>query len=116
MFEFFSKWLDARSKQQRGAASAPLDVNLLDALMEHIPDNIYFKGRDSRFIRISEAAAKWFGLESPEAAKSKTDFDLFLSERELLQIPEFLQRYELRSEYLVGFYFNYFRLRDGGDG
>jgi hypothetical protein len=41
--------------------------------------------------------------------------ELFLSERELLMIPEFLDRYELRSEYLVGFYFNYFRLRDSGD-
>ena len=42
--------------------------------------------------------------------------NLFLSELELLEIPEFFETYDLRSEYLVGFYFNYFRLRDEPNG
>jgi PAS domain S-box-containing protein len=48
--------------------------------MEHIPDNIYFKGPDSRFIRINKAAAKWFRVGTPAHAVGKDDFDLFTSE------------------------------------
>ncbi len=61
----------------RAEETALLNFNLLNALMEHIPDNIYFKDRESRFIRINRAAAEWYGLEDPAAVVGKSDFDLF---------------------------------------
>ncbi len=53
---------------------------LLEAFLEHIPDNVYFKDRDSRFVRISRAMADYFGLDDPAQAVNKTDTDIFSSE------------------------------------
>ena len=64
----------------RAEETALLNFNLLNALMEHIPDNIYFKDRESRFIRINRAAAEWYGLEDPAAVVGKSDFDLFTAD------------------------------------
>ena len=50
---------------------------LVDTLMEHVPDNIYFKDTDSRFIRINSALARYLGLSDPAQAVGKTDFDFF---------------------------------------
>ncbi|RLD63329.1 MAG: hypothetical protein DRI95_11855 [Bacteroidetes bacterium] len=50
---------------------------LFDVLMEMVPGRVYFKNRESQFIKISNSLAKWHGLDSPEAAIGKTDFDFF---------------------------------------
>jgi diguanylate cyclase (GGDEF)-like protein/PAS domain S-box-containing protein len=57
-----------------------LDQDLLRAFLEHIPDNVFFKDRDSRFLRISRSMANYFGLKNPDQALNKTDADIFSSE------------------------------------
>ncbi len=57
-----------------------MERDLLNAFLEHIPDTVFFKDRDSRFLRISRAAADRFGLVDPEQAVNKTDADIFSSE------------------------------------
>ena len=54
--------------------------DLLQALMDNIPDLIYFKDVDSRFTRINRAEASVLGLEDAEEAVGKTDFDFFTPE------------------------------------
>jgi two-component system sensor histidine kinase/response regulator len=52
----------------------------IHALMEYLDDYIYFKDRDSRFLRINRSHATYFGLKDPGEAVGKTDFDYFTPE------------------------------------
>ena len=55
-------------------------TELLRALMDHTTDNIYFKDSVSRFVRINSSQAAWLGLDHPDQAVGKTDFDFFSHE------------------------------------
>lgn len=57
-----------------------IDQQLLYAFFEHIPDNVYFKDRSGRFIRINRAMADYFGLAEPSDAIKRSDSDIFTSE------------------------------------
>ncbi|MEO9967367.1 MAG: methyl-accepting chemotaxis protein [Reichenbachiella sp.] len=50
---------------------------LLDALLNEMPDYIYFKDRECKFIRNSVSHAKQFGVKGPEELIGKSDFDFF---------------------------------------
>jgi len=56
------------------------EEEMINALMDHITDSIYFKDLKSRFIRINKACAEKFKMKSPEEAVGKTDFDIFTEE------------------------------------
>ena len=87
------------------------DRFLLDTLLEHMPDQIYFKDVKSRFVRISRTQAVRWGLDDPADAIGKTDFDFFsdehaqaafADEQRLLQTGEPLIGIEERETWLDG--------------
>ena len=51
--------------------------DLMHAMMDSVPDQIFFKDRDSRFIRINTSLAKRYGLSDPELAVGKSDADFY---------------------------------------
>ena len=72
-------WWNAASLERMDQAVLR-ERNLLHTLMETVPDSIYFKDEQSRFIRINKALANRFGLSNPAEAVGKTDFDFFTEE------------------------------------
>ncbi|MFC2084208.1 PAS domain S-box protein [Bacteroidota bacterium] len=51
--------------------------DLLHTLMNNIPDTIYFKDSESRFIRINKTQSELLGLNNPKEALGKTEADFF---------------------------------------
>src|SRR5262249_24920832 len=50
---------------------------LFHTLLEHSPDMIYFKDRQSRFVHYSKSYVRLFRLENADSLKGKTDADVF---------------------------------------
>ena len=58
----------------------PSDHELLHALLETLPDAVYFKDLHSRFLRVSRALARKDGCDDPAEFIGLTDFDRFTVE------------------------------------
>jgi PAS domain S-box-containing protein len=70
---------ERKAAEQALAAQARVlasERDLMQALMDSIPDTIYFKDTASRFTRINRAQADFLRLPNPEAAIGLTDLEL----------------------------------------
>ncbi len=54
--------------------------NMLRTLIDNIPDSIYIKDKQSRFVVANTALAKFMGLQTPEGLIGKSDFDFYPNE------------------------------------
>lgn len=68
------------TEKKRAEAAFKHERFLMQTLLENLPDSIYFKDVDSRFLKINKALANRFGLSDPQAAVGRTDKDFFTQE------------------------------------
>jgi PAS domain S-box-containing protein len=74
-------WLNRNEEEHRRIERILDDErHLLQTLMDNLPDHIYFKDTESRFLRISRSHTVKFGLFDPDQAVGKNDFDFFTEE------------------------------------
>ncbi len=66
--------------ERRAQEDLAHERDLLQALLEHAPDSIYFKDAESRIVRASRAFARKAGEENPQRLVGKTDADVFARE------------------------------------
>ncbi len=71
------------TKRKQAEEKFEFERYLFAMLMDNIPDHIYFKDRESRFIRINKSMLKLFGFNNLDEAIGKTDFDVFKDEHAL---------------------------------
>ncbi|MBT3266888.1 PAS domain S-box protein [Candidatus Poribacteria bacterium] len=57
------------------------EQRLFQALMRGVPDAIYFKDLESRFVRVNEATARENGVDDPHQLVGRTDIDLISEDR-----------------------------------
>src|SRR5258707_1905025 len=71
-------WLNRNDEEHRRIErTLEEERHLLQTLMDNLPDHIYFKDIESRFLRISRSHTVKFGLDDPREAVGKTDRDFF---------------------------------------
>jgi PAS domain S-box-containing protein len=68
----------AESKQIEGSIFN--EWNLFQTLMDNLPDTIYFKDRESRFIKVNKGYLQKFNIASESEILNKTDLDIFQSD------------------------------------
>lgn len=65
------------TEQRRTEQQLAHERDLLRALLDHIPDRIFFKDVQSRFIRCSASMFSSLGFNRPEEVIGKTDFNYY---------------------------------------
>jgi PAS domain S-box-containing protein len=68
------------AEQKQTEMALMRERDLLQLLMDNIPDTVYLKDTESRFVRINKTQARFLGLEDSKDAIGKTDFDFQPSE------------------------------------
>ncbi len=74
------------SERKRIENKMEAEQELLESLLDNVPDSVYFKDKNSRFIKVNKAKAEHSNI-TPDKMLGKTDFD-FLPENEAKDIHQ----------------------------
>ncbi len=79
--ELFQQSQQEIKKRTRAEQALLKERDLLQSLMDNVPDYIYFKDRRSHYVRSNTAhATRLLGVDNPQDVIGKTDFDFFSKE------------------------------------
>lgn len=90
---FFALTFFFRTKRQRHLLH---EKNMMSSLIDNIPDTIYFKDLESKFTRINKAQANLLGLNHPDEAVGKSDFDFFEYAQDAFNVEQEIIRTQKR--------------------
>ncbi|HTL18571.1 MAG TPA: PAS domain-containing protein [Patescibacteria group bacterium] len=74
LFIFALGWIAALQRQR---ASIEKEKNLLATLIDHLPENVYAKDLEGRYVLTNQTHARFHGASSPEYFRGKTGAQLF---------------------------------------
>lgn len=83
--QYIAVYSDITAMKLRHPAADPLEISLhnervlMNSLLETLPDQIAFKDRDGRFLRINPTLARRHGLNHPSEAVGRSDEDYLLA-------------------------------------
>lgn len=77
---------DGRQSVFRGDEG--MAAQLFQQLMESLPDHVYFKDKQSRFICVNQSMAEYHGVEDSAGIVGKSDFDFFEKEYALKKFED----------------------------
>jgi PAS domain S-box-containing protein len=64
------------NERQRVEAALVAEHNLLQTLVDNLPDRIYVKDTESQFMLVNTAMIQYLGVTTPDQVVGKTDFDV----------------------------------------
>jgi PAS domain S-box-containing protein len=71
-------WVSSLRRQvRRQTATIQKEKNLLATLIDHLPDNVYIKDLEGRYMLTNQAHARFHGAPSPEHFRNKAGSDFF---------------------------------------
>lgn len=65
------------SRRKEAEAQIEDERHLLRMLIDHVPLQVYFKDRESRFVLVNKQMAEWMGFREPRDLQGKHDRDFF---------------------------------------
>jgi PAS domain S-box-containing protein len=66
-----------RGERKKSEEALKKEQYLMRMLMDTVPESIYFKDAQGRFIRVNQSQARTLGANDPDQLIGKTDFDFF---------------------------------------
>jgi diguanylate cyclase (GGDEF)-like protein/PAS domain S-box-containing protein len=75
------QWIGNRLEQHIAEDALAEEKNLLLTLVDNLPDHIFVKDKDHRYVINNQAHLRFLGLSSQDQAVGRTDFDFFPEER-----------------------------------
>jgi PAS domain S-box-containing protein len=64
-------------ERHRVQSALAVEHDLLRSVLDNIPDQVYVKDTNGRFITVNPVTARFFGVQSPDDIIGKSDFDFF---------------------------------------
>lgn len=77
---FFEGTVEDVSEKHEAEMELVKERRFLNFLMDHVPNHVYFKDLESRFIKVSKSLIKKHHFTSLDEVLGKTDFDVFADE------------------------------------